>query len=195
MGRISKIDVAIGGYIRLRKRRLCSASATASTSYELVRLAPTVDKPWHKRISSLGSLKEPVQDENDLIRFWQTALFRMRRHGLDAHQCRHAASEMMAQRRASADRPGDPFVSINSLVAAPAPSNAVQVTTTAVRACGLNLLTSRPILRAWQRNRNHRTPLAGISTAPPPRASCSAPSTPPTQMRRLRRQRSENWNG
>jgi hypothetical protein len=95
MGRNAKIDATIGGYIRLHKRRLCTANATASTCYELVRPAPTADKPWQKRIFSLGSLKVPVQDEDDLIRFWQTALFRMRRHGLDTHQCRRAACEMM----------------------------------------------------------------------------------------------------
>jgi hypothetical protein len=95
MGRNAKIDTTIGGYIRIRKRRLCSVGASASTSYELVRPDPTADNPWRKRISSLGSLKEPVQDENDLVRFWQTAVFRMRRHGLDMHQCRRAACEMM----------------------------------------------------------------------------------------------------
>ena len=94
MGRNAKIDAAIGGYIRIRKRRL-GPSATVSTTYELVRPDPTADNPWHRRISSLGSLKEPVQDESDLTQFWHTALFRMRRHGLDMHQCRCAACEMM----------------------------------------------------------------------------------------------------
>jgi hypothetical protein len=51
------------------------------------------DKPRHKLVS-LGSLKEPPH-ESDLIRFWGTAFFRMRRHGLDEHQRRHVASEMV----------------------------------------------------------------------------------------------------
>jgi hypothetical protein len=95
MGRIAKVDATIGGYIRIRKRRLCGLSATASTSYELVRLDPTAANRWRKRICSLGSLKVPVQDENDLIRFWETAVFRMRRHGLDTRPRRRAACEMM----------------------------------------------------------------------------------------------------
>jgi hypothetical protein len=94
MGRKAKIDATIGGQIRRRKRSLYGKGATASTSYELVRRESAADER-HKRMFSLGSLKEPIQHESDLLRFWQTAFFRMRRHGLDAHQRRHVASEMV----------------------------------------------------------------------------------------------------
>jgi hypothetical protein len=94
MGRKAKIDATIGGHIRARKRSLYSKGATASTSYELVRREPVADDR-HKRMFSLGSLKEPVRHESDIVRFWLTAFFRMRRHGLDEHQRRHVASEMV----------------------------------------------------------------------------------------------------
>src|SRR5215470_17471740 len=95
MGRKFEIDAAIGGNIRTRKRSLHGKGATTSTSYELVCAEPTADKPGHKRTFSLGSLKEPIQHESDLLRFWKTAFFRMRRHGLDSHQRGHVASEMV----------------------------------------------------------------------------------------------------
>lgn len=91
MGRLSKIDTVIGGHLRIGRRALWGRGATTSTTYELVRPGAMAGKCRF----SLGSLKEPVQDESDLVRFWQTALFRMKRHGLDERQRRHVAGEMV----------------------------------------------------------------------------------------------------
>ena len=48
MGRSAKLDATIGGYVRVRRRDLCSTSAKGSTTYDLVRAEPTVDKPWRR---------------------------------------------------------------------------------------------------------------------------------------------------
>jgi hypothetical protein len=85
----------IGGHLRVHKRALWGKGATTSTTYELVRPAATADQSWHKRMFSLGSLKEPVRHEIDIERFWLMAFSRMKRHGLDEHQRRHVASEMV----------------------------------------------------------------------------------------------------
>lgn len=74
MGRHAKIDATIGGYNRIRKRSLWGKGAAASTSYELVRPAATADEARHRCKFSLGSLKEPVQHDSDLVRFWQTRI-------------------------------------------------------------------------------------------------------------------------
>jgi hypothetical protein len=92
MGRKTKIDASLGGYVRVRKRKLTGGfGATTSTSYELVRPG----EPYHKCAFGLGSLKEPAGHESDVMRFWLTAFFRMRRHGLDEQQRRHVASELI----------------------------------------------------------------------------------------------------
>jgi len=36
-----------------------------------------------------------IKHESDIMRFWETAFFRMKRNGLDQHQRRHVASEMV----------------------------------------------------------------------------------------------------
>jgi hypothetical protein len=92
MGRKAKIDASLCGYVRVRKRKLTGGfGATTSTSYELVRPG----EPYHRCVFGLGSLKEPAGHESDLIQFWLTAFFRMRRHGLDEQRRRHVASEMV----------------------------------------------------------------------------------------------------
>jgi hypothetical protein len=92
MGRNAKIDASLGGYVRVRKRKLTGGfGPSTSTSYEVVRPG----EPYHKCVFTLGSLKEPAGHESDIMRFWLTAFFRMRRHGLDAHQRRQVANEMM----------------------------------------------------------------------------------------------------
>lgn len=79
-------DAAIA--LRISMRKLHGCGATASTTYSLMRRAPP------QYIGALGSLKEP-HNKSDVLRFWTTAFFRMRRHGLDAQQRRHIASEMV----------------------------------------------------------------------------------------------------
>jgi hypothetical protein len=89
MGLKAKIDASLGGYVRVRKRKLTGGfGATTSTSYELVRPG----EPYHKSVFGLGSLKQHVRHESDIAAFWLTAFARMRRHGLDEHQRRHVAA-------------------------------------------------------------------------------------------------------
>jgi hypothetical protein len=94
MGRHAKIDATIDGYVRTRKRPLWGKRAAASTTFEIVRPEPTADRPQRKRLLGLGSLKEP-RHESDIIRFWGTAFFRMRRYGFGEHQRSLIASEMI----------------------------------------------------------------------------------------------------
>ena len=94
----SAIDqVAAIGFVRIRKRKLKGGrhrpGADAATSYVLMRAAASTGK--ERYLFALGSLRDPVRHENDIVRFWLTALFRMRRHGLDEYQRRHIASEMV----------------------------------------------------------------------------------------------------
>lgn len=85
------------GFVHIQRRKLKGGrhghGAAASTSYNLVRHDRLAGKVRY--VVALGSLKEPIGHESDVIRFWQTAIFRMSRHGLDAHQRRHIASEMI----------------------------------------------------------------------------------------------------
>jgi hypothetical protein len=94
MGRNTKIDASIGGYLSTRKRSLRGNGSTASTTYDLLLFEVTADKRRHRRKFSLGTLKESPH-EADIIRFWGTAFFRMKLYGLDEHQRRHVASEMV----------------------------------------------------------------------------------------------------
>jgi hypothetical protein len=59
-----------------------------------VRAERVNGKPRHKFVLGLGSLKEPVEHEHDVIRFWVHAFYRMKRHGLDEHQRHHIANQM-----------------------------------------------------------------------------------------------------
>jgi hypothetical protein len=92
MGRNTKIDATVGGYLSTRKRNLRGNGA--STTYDLVLCEVTAGKRRHRHKFSLGTLKESPH-EADIIRFWGTAFFRMKLHGLDEHQRRHVASEMV----------------------------------------------------------------------------------------------------
>jgi hypothetical protein len=82
--------------VRIRRRRLTGRYGYgASTSYNLLLAERTAGKVRHRFVGGLGSLKEPVKDASEITRFWLTAFFRMKRHGLDERERLHVASEMV----------------------------------------------------------------------------------------------------
>jgi hypothetical protein len=88
------------GFVRVRKRKLKGGShgwlAKASVSFDLVRAVRVNGKPRHKFVLGLGSQKGERRGWHDnVMRFWTSAVRRMRRHGIPEEEQRRILAEMV----------------------------------------------------------------------------------------------------
>jgi hypothetical protein len=97
------------GFIRVRKRKLKGGSpstreyraatgkpvATASMSFDLVRAVRVNGKPRHEFVLGLGSLRDYMRRESELVHFWLSAIFRLIDHGLAEEQRQRLIAEMV----------------------------------------------------------------------------------------------------
>ena len=84
------------GFIRVRKRTLhpkWRSRAKASMSFDLVRGVCVNGKARHQFVLGLGSQKSGVR--YDTVGFWDRAIFRMTRHGIEPERRQRLIAEMV----------------------------------------------------------------------------------------------------